>query len=283
MHKNCAESTLTIYDLLVRPDKTISVIDKKGNEYKIKEIDIFYIECKNSDKNNKDKRDIKIIYLCYPTEINNRVLKSIEWRTILSLTKIIEKLGEHGFVQINKKTIVRSLLIQGRDSDWKYIQIIGYNGMNILEPEKYQTKELPIGRIYKDSVIKTIKALSLIETKNFNSSDALDLIYVNPINIIYIQFTKEVKTIYLSNPYSSSGRNCFEVTWKNRMSAQETIKYFKINSLVQVNRNIIINLYCVVGKFGSYQKIVTVRYNNLIEKSFKVGKNYYQKIIEGFS
>lgn len=279
MLKNCAESSNTFFDLLINPNKSIIIKDKKGNEYELKENNILFIECKKSNKNDKDNRDIKIVHLCYPIEINNNKHFLIEWRTKLTLAEIIEKLGFHVFLQISKTTIVRSVTIQGRDSSWKYIQLIGYNSIEILNPEKYITKELPIGRKFKDVIKKTIEALNLIEIKNYHGNDVPDLIYINPINIIFIEITKEVKIIHSINPYSLGNRNHFEVIWNSRLSAEEMINYFKVNSLVQVNRNIIINLYYVVGDFDSYQNLVTVRYNNLIENTFKVGKNYYQKIL----
>jgi len=277
MHNNSSED-ISFYDLLVDPAKTIPIKDKKGSEYCIKAIDIFYIECKESDKNQKDNRDIKIIHFCNRIDFYGRLLQSFEWYTKQPLCSIVEELGVNTFVQINKRTIVRTVLLQGRDSAWKNIQIIGINP-NYLSRNRWHPKKISVGRKYKTSIETVLKIINLVEVRNINGNDVSDVLFINPVDIVYIELSKYERVIHLNKPYYNNGNNCYEIIWKSGFKAAEIIKYFRYNSIVQSNRNTLINLNYIVGNLPQYQKVIQLTTDNKSFIKLDLTEKYYKKIL----
>lgn len=276
MHNNCSEK-IGFFDLLVDPQKSFPIKDKKGNEYLIKAIDIFYIVCKESDKYQKYKRDIKTIYFCSPIVINGKLQQSFDWYTKKSLDCIVDELGVNTFVQINKRTIVRSVLIQGRDSAWKNIQLIA-NDTNTLSNTKWQSKKLALGRKYKSSIVKVFNIINLIEVKNNNGIDELDVLFINPVDIVYIELSKQERIIHLNKPFYNNGINCYQVKWKSRLKVTEMVNYFHYDNIVQSNRNTIINLNYIVGNLQQHQDLVQLTTDNKTFIGFKMPEQYYKMI-----
>lgn len=278
MHKYCAKN-INFFDLLIKPKQSkLDVTDKKGNKQSLNVVDIFYIECKSTNNSDSEDRDIKKIHFCHPIDMNGKLVKSFEWKTRETFKTIFDKTGTNTFIQINKSTIVRSVLIQGRDSLWKNLQVIGFNSMTILEPEKLETLKLPIGRTYVPKIKKIIDAINLIEIKNSNQENAQDFIYINPTKIIFIQFTNELKKIHLDTPIYSSDIKRFEINWYTRMNAEELYLYFK-KCLDQINRNTFVNLSFVRNDIKKGDKMVLLKSNN---KKFHLNLSpiYYQKLIK---
>lgn len=277
MHKNCSEDTITFFDLIVHPNKTVTVKDKMGNEFSILVINIFYIECKESDKNHKDKRDVKIIHLCSPIDYNGKLLSLIEWKTKLTLKEIVEKFSKYGFIQINKRIAVKTVNIQGRDSKWEYLQLItiSYQTNQIT----WQSKELQIGRNYKKLIEKALKLLALIEVKNSNGIDVSDVLYINPTEIIYIKLSKFEITIHLNKPFYNNGNNCYKIIWKTRKNTLELINYFSNYYIFQSNRNTLINLSYIVGELPEYQETILLSTHNQDPITLRLTRKYYNIIL----
>jgi hypothetical protein len=271
MHSFCSESILWLIEHQVKPGEKTVVKDPKDNEYEVEILDIFYVEFR--------EKNCKYLHLSRPHLIGGAEKLQIEWKTGMTMNEIISYLGEAYFIQINKRTIVRTLSIQGRDSDWKYLQIVGLNRF-APDNQKWISKKIKLGRKYKDQIIDILCRFSRIEIKSDNESDAIDLIYINPLDIIYIELSKNEKTIYLNKPFAKNGMNCFEIKWKTRMNAVEILEYLEIDSFEQINRFCIINLLCVPDtNFVKGKNKLSLKMHNNSLKVMGIGKSYLEKLL----
>jgi hypothetical protein len=175
------------------------------------------------------ERDIKKIHLSCPQ-------KTIVWKTRDSANKILDFLGRTFFIQINQNQIVNKTYIYGRDSKWEYLQISTFTGC--FGGKGYKTIELKVGKPFLTNIKGCIPEFSI----RIKGNDARDIYFINPIEVTFIKITKEIKVIYLIKPVSISNKNCFKIEWRTRLKPSEIIEKLKIDGLIQVHRNFIINL-----------------------------------------
>jgi hypothetical protein len=271
MHSFCSESILWLIEHQVKPGEKTVVKDPKDNECEVEILDIFYVEFR--------EKNCKYLHLSRPYVIGEAKKLQIEWKTGMTLSEIISYLGETYFIQINKRTIVRTVSIQGRDSDWKYLQIVGLNRF-ASDNQKWISKKIKLGRKYKDQIIDILCRFSRIEIKSDNGSDAIDLIYINPLDIIYIELSKNEKTIHLNKPFAKNDLNCYEIKWKTRLNADGILNYLEINNFTQVNRFQIINLdYLTNYQIEEGQKEVQIRLHDGSLKTIIIGKTFRNNLM----
>ena len=211
------------------PQKVIIFIKNKTKE--INTDQILYIEI------SKYLKKIHLINVNNEATIEEIVL----WETRDSAQKIISQLGEKAFIRVHKHFITKRTNIYGRDKDWKYLQI-----RKFISPRKkasqpsWLTKEIKMGQKYIEDIKKYLnKCYISIKLKDDEDRDVL---YINPIDIIYIEIYRDEKKIYLDVPYSKRNRNTFSITWKTRESAINILNRLNTDFFLQVQRNHIINL-----------------------------------------
>ncbi len=253
----------------VKPGERAIIKDFNRNQVEI--LDVFYME--------HIKKYSKLIHLSKPFIISGIEHFEFEWETRMSLNEIILYLGESYFIQVNKNTIVRTVSLQGRKSDWSKIQIVGLNRF-VNENQKWIAKEIILGEKYIDQIRNILDITDRIEFKNFNLNSPFDVLYINPLDIIYIDILQKNKVVYLKKPYAKNNKNYYIINWKTEYSASKILEHLVINNFCQVNRNQIVNLeFSVTRKFDKNQKEFNLCMIDGTMKAISIGKPYLKNLI----
>jgi DNA-binding LytR/AlgR family response regulator len=231
-------------------------LDKESNPFEIwinqESLDIrkiFYIEFDNK------KRGVKIIHLADSS--------IIVWKTRYSSNSILKLLGRFTFIKIHRRYIVNKNHICGRGSKWEYLQICFFVGFIGLKG--FLTERIDVGRSYLPQIKKSLKNF-LWEIKDEEG----DIYFINPIDIIYIELSKENKCVYLNKSFPVVKD---KIEWRTRLSAIEIMKSTNIDGFIQVHRRFIINI-C-----SNYQFTADSEFKNLHPSSKRSRANFPQKII----
>jgi hypothetical protein len=253
----------------VKPGEIAKIKDFNSNQVEI--LDVFYIE--------HIKKYKKLIHLSRPFVISGIEHFQFEWETRMSLAEIISYLGTSYFVQVNQHTIVRTISIQGHASDWSTIQIVGLNRFE-NETNKWLAKEIILGEKFKDQIRVVFSKLYRVVLKNFNKNAPVDILYINPLDIIYIDISQKERIIYLSKPFAVKKENCYIIHWKTRYKASEIIAYLDVDNFERVNRFQIINLNFLTSyTFEKDQKKLQLRLFDGTLKTISIGETYRNNLI----
>jgi hypothetical protein len=223
---------------------------------------------------DKDTKKVVLITIPELFEMPGEIL----WKTRLSLKEILKLLIKNPkndipwFVQINSKTIARSLYISGRDSKWEYIQLTdAYNN------HKFKPIEFKLGRKHIPQIKKIISFMVRIEMESSFRGDCPDVIFINPIDIIYIEISKQTKIVFLSKPVLKANKLCFEVNWNTRLSAEEIKMQFS-DFLIQVNRNLLVCISHIVTDEILSSNSLELRLRDNSIKKIQISKAYIDKL-----
>ena len=264
-----SESIDWVIEHQVKLGEIAEIKDFSSNHVEI--LDVLYIE--------HIRKYRKLIHLSKPFVISGIKHYQFEWETRMSLAEIISFLGKSYFVQVNQNTIVRTISIQGHASDWSTIQIVGLNRFE-NDTNKWLAKEIIIGEKYKDQIRDIFSKLYRVVLKNFNKNAPVDILYINPLDIIYIDISQKERIIYLSKPFAVKKENCYIIHWKTRYKASEIIAYLDGDNFERVNRFQIINLnFLTTYTFEKDQKELQLRMFDGALKTFSIGKTYLKGIL----
>ncbi len=246
----------------------IEIKNENGELIKIKIFHIRYI--KYIDKDTK-----KVILITLPEllEMQSEIL----WKTRLSMNEITKQLVSPKnqmlrFIQVNSKIIARSLYISGRDSKWEYIQLTDVYNSHIFKPVEFK-----LGRKYIPQIKKIISFMVRIEMENNFKGDCPDIIFINPVDVICIEISKQTKIVFLSKPFLKANKLCFEVNWNTRLSAEEIMKQFS-DFLIRVNRNLLVCISHIVKDDILTSNSLKLRLRDNSIKTIQVSKAYSWKI-----
>lgn len=167
------------------------------------------------------------------------------WKTRSSLNTIITELNINPhtgkncpfFLRISSKIIARTIFFSGRDSLWNHLQLTGVNYLD----QSYKALKLPIGRDYLPQIQSIFKQFITLKVSNSFNAYSLDIIMINPIDIIFIESTKRSKTLHLSKPFVRYNKPCFEINWKTTFSTNEILRRFDF--IIQINKSTLVSLY----------------------------------------
>lgn len=264
-----SETLNWIFKHQVKPGERAIVKDFKNNQVEI--LDVFYIE--------HIKKYRKLIHLSRPFIISGIEHFEFEWETRMSLKDIISHLGELYFVQVNKNTIVRTVSLRGRKSDWSKIQIIGLNRF-APDNKKWIAKEINLGEKYIDRIKSILNKPASIKLNNYNPNNPYDVLYINPLDIIYIDISRKIKIVHLNKPFANHNKECYIINWKTEYSASKILEYLEVNNFSQVNRGQIVNLdFSTAQIFLNKQKEFNLRMINGTLKTISIGNSYLKYLI----
>jgi hypothetical protein len=233
----------------------------KINEQEIDIRTVFYIEIV------KSYRSIKKLHLADSTVF--------EWRTRYPAKSILDLFGRTFFIQISRNYIVNKRHICGRSSNWQYLHLSFYTGC--CGEEGFLTQRINVGKGFLNHIKEYISD-PYIEIKDNDG----DISLINPVEIIYIKLTKEIKSLHLNKSYPVVNST---IEWQTRLSASEIIKKFRIDGLFQVHRSFIINRvfpFTPNSKF-EYLFLKTNRKNPaLFNIKIPIGAIFKPRVIKGF-
>jgi DNA-binding LytR/AlgR family response regulator len=220
--------------------------------------EIFYIEIDNN------KRGTKKIHLA-----NSEILV---WKTRYNSDAILNVFGSSIFIKIHRNYIINNNHICGRGSKWEYLQICFFIGF--LGLKGFLTERIDVGRSYLPQIKKYLNN-TLLEIKDEDG----DIYFINPIDIIYIELSKEIKWVFLNKSFPIV-KNV--IKWRTRSSATDIIKSTRIDSFFQVHLRYIINRmfpFIADSGFNTIQPNIKRSNVNLSKKIIPVGAKYKTSVI----
>jgi hypothetical protein len=265
---------------IIDKSRKIEITNSNDDIISINTNNIFFIEY------NSDDRGMKKIYLISSSTLKIKQEK-IEWKTRMSMKKILIFLGKEKFIQVHQKYIVKKINLFGKTYDNKYVFIRSSKNHNqglTKQNTDWNTREIPLGKSFKNHINKYLSKFSTeIKIKDICG----DLIYINPAYITYIKISKEVKTIYLSSPITINNKNIYSIDWKTRKNGEMVMNYLEIRtSLMRLNKYNIVNIQNVYRKPKNENSLFLKSYdekNNkklCVEREFKINKSYFKREIE---
>lgn len=211
-------------------------------------------------------RDVKKVHFADSSVTSSVIECVIEWRTRLSAKRIIDMLGSEFFIQIHRRYIINKYYICARKSDWKDIQLslfLGYAKKDFL------TNIINIGMSFLPEIRKFTQD-RYIEMKD----EIGDVFFINPFDIVYIEISKETKTVYFDHIYPDIGNR---LEWVTRLSATDIINRIRIDGFYKIHRRYIINCNFPF-KPDSTTRFVTLNAKrtktHLDVKPIRIGSNY---------
>ncbi|WP_289054307.1 hypothetical protein [Carboxylicivirga marina] len=259
--------------------KKFKLKNEDGLEIEINSSFIFYINV---------SKEVKTIHLTEPASLGGKKVWQVHWKTRkYGVRKLLELLSGKGFLQVNKYTIIRNIHISGRDADWKYIYITMPFKRTIGEGfESYKNIALPLGRSYayqfKEHVFK-----SLLTVKNSEG----DIFFISPIDIVLIELSRGVKTLYLNKPTCRNDKNNYILEWHERRAVGDLLSEEELCWFIQVHRRyyVRIDYPFIIVKEGNKvflnlnrPFIRNIENHEVYDKQIPIGKNHKTQCWEIF-
>lgn len=260
--------------------KFFKLTNKDGSEVIINSSHILYIIC---------KKEIKTMYFTEPVLINGHPNWEIAWKNRkYGVRKLLEFLEGRGFIQINKTTIIRKTHFSGRDSDWKYVYVtMPFNRTWSKGNGLWKSIALPLGRTFAHQ-IKNHTFESFFSLKNNDG----DIVFVHPLDIVFIELSRGIKEIYLEKPVCRNDKNDYKLKWMSRRPFEELLPdnfkfyFLKVHRRFYVRIDYPFRIDKVDSKYSLFlKKRKSVKDENIEvnSRNIPIGKNYIEQCIDVFS